>query len=301
MPSARDWAAWRLARARRRADAGQTSPVAGERYSVTAVETYLQCPFQYFAGRVLGLKEEADDEPGLPARDAGLLLHDVLHDCFQEWRRLGHVADTSRGPARGARRVRGRGRARAAVRCLPADRAVERVRLFGSAVATGRAREDAACRRPSCSATSCVARLEHPIDQHVVLPAADGTRTVHLRGRIDRVDWTSDGRVRVIDYKTGRRPTQALQPGVYAHAVVQQERASGREVGIAPSGFVAFREDVPWVQARRRREGRGRAGAGLRGGGRTHRVRRVPGQAAQPVPLPVLRLRQRLPEGLRRR
>jgi CRISPR/Cas system-associated exonuclease Cas4 (RecB family) len=55
--------------------------------------------------------------------------------------------------------------------------------------------------------------------------------------------------VRVIDYKTGRRPAQALQPGVYAHAVVQQERASGRQAGIAPSGFVAFREDVPWVQA----------------------------------------------------
>ena len=114
--------------------------------------------------------------------------------------------------------------------------------------------------------------LEHPIDQHVTLPAADGTRTVHLRGRIDRVDWTGDGRARVIDYKTGRRPTQALQPGVYAHAVVQQERASGRHVGIAPSGFVAFREDVPWVQAARR-SGRAPTSTAprLRGGRRSHR------------------------------
>ena len=32
----------------------------------------------------------------MPARDAGLLLHDVLHDCFQAWRDRGHVADTSR-------------------------------------------------------------------------------------------------------------------------------------------------------------------------------------------------------------
>jgi CRISPR/Cas system-associated exonuclease Cas4 (RecB family) len=243
---ARDWAAWRLARPAR-ATAGQTSPVAGARYSVTAVETYLHCPFQYFAGRVLGLKEEADDEPGLPARDAGLLLHDVLHDCFVQWRRLGHVgvrpADLPE-----ARAVFAEVAERALRALPPADRAIERVRLFGSAVATGVLEK---MLRVEVELFGDVARrtLEHPIDQHVTLPAAEGTRTVHLRGRIDRVDWTTDGRIRVVDYKTGRRPSQALQPGVYAHAVVQQERASGREVGIAPSGFVAFREDVPWVQA----------------------------------------------------
>jgi ATP-dependent helicase/DNAse subunit B len=70
-----------------------------------------------------------------------------------------------------------------------------------------------------------------------------------VRGRVDRVDFTTDGRVRVVDYKTGRKPSQALQPGVYAHAIVQQERRQGRELGIAPSGFIAFREDTPWVQA----------------------------------------------------
>ena len=128
------------------------------------------------------------------------------------------------------------------------------MRLFGSAVATGVLEK---MLRVEAELFGNVARraLEHPIDQHVTLPAAEGTRTVHLRGRIDRVDWTADGQVRVIDYKTGRRPTQALQPGVYAHAVVQQERSAGRDVGIAPSGFVAFREDVPWVQAVADRKG----------------------------------------------
>ena len=43
----------------------------------------------------------------------------------------------------------------------------------------------------------------------VTLPAAEGTRTVHLRGRIDRVDWTTDGRVRVVDYKTGAQVATA--------------------------------------------------------------------------------------------
>jgi ATP-dependent helicase/nuclease subunit B len=249
---ARDWAAWRLARPVR-VEAGQVAPLAGERYSVTAVETYLQCPFQYFAGRVLGLKEEADDEPGLPARDAGLLLHDVLHDCYQEWRRLGHVAVRAEDLPE-ARRVFGAVAERALQSLPAADRAVERVRLFGSAVATGVIEK---MLRVEAELFGDVVRraLEHPLDQHVVLPAADGTRTVHLRGRIDRVDWTADGRARVIDYKSGRRPTQALQPGVYAHAVVQQERDLGRDVGIAPSGFVAFREDVPWVQSLADRQG----------------------------------------------
>jgi CRISPR/Cas system-associated exonuclease Cas4 (RecB family) len=243
---ARDWARWRLSLPPRN-DWGQTSPTPGERYSVTAVETYLQCPYQYFAGRVLGLKEEVDDEPGMPARDAGLLLHDVLHDCFQAWHDRGHVAIRAHDLPE-ARAVFAAVAERALRALPPADRAVERVRLFGSAVATGVLEKMLRVEAEHFGdATS--RRLEHPIDQHVTLPAADGTRTVHLRGRIDRVDWTSDGRIRVIDYKTGRRPTQALQPGVYAHAVVQQEKASHRQVGIAASGFVAFREDVPWVQA----------------------------------------------------
>ena len=244
--NAQDWASWRLSRPIRNA-AGQTSPAPGERYSVTAVETYLQCPFQYFAGRVLGLKEEADDEPGMPARDAGLLLHEVLHDCFQAWQDRGHL-EIRPGDLPEAREVFA-AVAERALRALPAaDRAVERVRLFGSAVATG-VLEKMLRVEAELFGDVLRRRLEHPIDQRVVLPAAEGTRTVHLRGRIDRVDWTRDGRVRVIDYKTGRRPALAVQPGVYAHAVVQQEHASGRQVGIAPSGFVAFREDVPWVQA----------------------------------------------------
>jgi CRISPR/Cas system-associated exonuclease Cas4 (RecB family) len=243
---AQDWATWRLARPAR-AEGGHTAARVGDRYSVTAVETYLQCPFQYFAGRVLGLKEEADDEPGLPARDAGVLLHDVLHDCFQQWRRLGHT--TIRPEDLTEARVVFADVAERALQSLPpADRAVERVRLLGSAVATGVLEK---MLRVEVELFGDVVRreLEHPIDQHVLLPSGDGPRPVHLRGRIDRVDWTDDGRVRVVDYKTGRRPTQALQPGVYAHAVMQQEKAAGREVGIAPSGFVAFREDVPWVQA----------------------------------------------------
>lgn len=243
---AREWAAWRLSRAPQ-VEPGRTAGVTGQRHAVTAVETYLQCPFQYFAARVLGLEEEADDEPGLPAREAGVLLHDVLHDCFDEWRRLGRTAIRPEDLAE-ARAVFTAVAERALQQLPASDRATERVRLLGSAVATGVIEK--MLRTEAESFGDAVRRaLEHPIDRRVPLPSGEGTREIHLRGRVDRVDWTMDGRIRVIDYKTGRRPTQPLQPGVYAHAVVQQEADAGRTVGIAPSGFVAFREDVPWVQS----------------------------------------------------
>jgi hypothetical protein len=244
--AARDWAGWRLSRPVRDG-VGRTAPAAGERYSVTAVETYLQCPFQYFAGKVLGLQEEIDDEPGLPARDAGLLLHQILHDAYLAWAQEGRVGIRTDDLPH-AREVFARVTERALTSLSPADRVVERVRLFGSAVSTG-VLEKALRTEVEQFGDVAARRLEHDIDADVLLPVGDGTRTVHLRGRIDRVDVTTSGDVRVIDYKSGRRPAQSLQPGVYALAVQQQEQAAGRRVDIAASGYVAFREDVPWVAA----------------------------------------------------
>ncbi|HTV03416.1 MAG TPA: PD-(D/E)XK nuclease family protein [Luteitalea sp.] len=241
---ARDWAAWRLARPEP-TEPGQVAASSGGRYAVTAVETYLQCPFQYFASRVLGLREDAEEVTGLPARDAGLLLHDVLHDGFAAWHALGHTAITLEDLPR-AREVFDEV-ARRWLRALPAaDRAVEASRLFGSAVATGAIEKVLRLEVELFGDTSRRA-LEHDIDGTFELPGPDGARAVRLRGRIDRVDWTRDGRIRVIDYKSGRRPTQPLQPGVYAHAIVQDEQRRGRAAEIGASGFIAFREPTPWV------------------------------------------------------
>ena len=48
-------------------------------YSVTELETYAKCPFQYFANKVLdlGSKDEEDAE-GLSSREKGELVHEVL-------------------------------------------------------------------------------------------------------------------------------------------------------------------------------------------------------------------------------
>jgi CRISPR/Cas system-associated exonuclease Cas4 (RecB family) len=243
--AAREWAAWRVQRPSP-AEPGQVSPSPGDRYSVTAVETYLQCPFQYFASRALGLREDAEEVNGLPARDAGLLLHDVLHDGFAAWHALGRttigVEDLPH-----AREVFGAVARRWLAGLPAADRAVEASRLFGSAVATG-AIEKVLRLEVELFGDTTRRALEHDLDGTFDLPAADdGVRAVRLRGRVDRVDWTTGGGVRVIDYKSGRRPTQPLQPGVYAHAIVQEEQRRGRAATIGPSGFIAFREPTPWV------------------------------------------------------
>ena len=54
-----------------------------EPYSVTALETYAKCPFQYFVGNVLklGVKDE-EEEDELSSLERGKLLHKVLFTFF---------------------------------------------------------------------------------------------------------------------------------------------------------------------------------------------------------------------------
>ena len=57
-------------------------------YSVTDLETYANCPFQYYVDKVLGYRveeEEEEDEPS--ALEKGALIHDVLFHFFNNRRK----------------------------------------------------------------------------------------------------------------------------------------------------------------------------------------------------------------------
>jgi hypothetical protein len=54
----------------------------------------LQCPFKYFADRVLRLEEEREDEPGLTPQERGLILHEILQEFFAGWRASGRGSIT---------------------------------------------------------------------------------------------------------------------------------------------------------------------------------------------------------------
>ena len=70
----------------------------GWTYSVTELETYAKCPFQYFAGNVLKLRVAEDEEDELSSLERGSLLHRVLRTFYYNRREreeppIGRCAD----------------------------------------------------------------------------------------------------------------------------------------------------------------------------------------------------------------
>ena len=63
-------------------------------WSVSALETYLGCPFRFFAQHVLRLEEEPDDEEVMDPRRQGLFVHEVFEQFFGAWQAAGGRAIT---------------------------------------------------------------------------------------------------------------------------------------------------------------------------------------------------------------
>ena len=258
VPLAAGPAAWLALRGRRRAQAdarpaGRTGPRPPAAYAVSAVERYLSCPFQYFASAVLGLGEEPDDEVILSPRSRGRFVHDVLRAFFDRWRDGGG----------GAVDVESLPRARALAVDVaeerlaglpPRDRAVERVWLLGSAAGAGVL--DRLLMLEADRPDRVVERLlELRFDDEYRLDGAAGPRPVKLRGAADRIDLMEGGRLRVVDYKTGRAPdrARALQLPVYGRCAEQALAGRrGREWRLAEAGYVAFADPRLWAPLDRR-------------------------------------------------
>lgn len=225
--------------------AGATSVAA---HSVTAIETYLGCPFKYFASRVLGLEDERPDEPGLDPRRRGTFEHEVFERFFREWEGGGHGAIT---PALvPVARARFRALVEEMVGVLAdADRAVERIRLIGSPAMTGIGERvfRLEARRP---VPVVARRLEVDLAGTYDLPVGDRTVAVTLRGIADRVDLLGDGTLRVVDYKSGHAPEvrRALQLPVYGFCAEQRLAGEhGRAWRLGEAAYIAFGEKRPWV------------------------------------------------------
>ena len=88
-PEGSAWARFRVSRtpAADRRYRGFTAPQEPGRYSVGGLERHLECPFKYFAERVLGLEPEEEDEAVMTPRERGLLIHEVFRAFFQAWQR----------------------------------------------------------------------------------------------------------------------------------------------------------------------------------------------------------------------
>ena len=157
---------------------GAAGPRPPRTWSVSALETYLGCPFKFFAQHVLRLEEEPDDEEVMDPRRQGQFVHEVFETVL---RRTGRRPAT----ARSRRRI-----SRARARCSPtssiarssgcpkARPALERTRLLGSPAAAGLG--EAVFRMEAERPVPVVERLlEHKLDGPFTIADRVGSAHVH--------------------------------------------------------------------------------------------------------------------------
>jgi RecB family exonuclease len=243
-PDAREWARMRQARSPRDAVAfhGELSPPARRAWSVSALETYLGCPFKFFAQHLLRLEEEPDDEEVMDPRQQGQFVHEVFEEFFRTWQARGGGAVT---PANleDASALFTAEVDRLLARLPAAEAGLERTRLLGSPAAAGLG--DAVLRMEAERPIAVVERLlEHRLNGEFTIETADGARVVALKGKADRVDLLADGTFRLIDYKLGWPPqrARALQLPIYSLCAEQElARTRGRRWTVGEAVYLAFK------------------------------------------------------------
>jgi ATP-dependent helicase/DNAse subunit B len=207
---------------------GEAGPWVFPRVSVSRIDRYLKCPFQFFASEVLKLEEEPDDEDAPPPLERGRFLHALFEGFFREWQRRGHGAIGANEVPEARQLLLEL--SEAALATLPeAEAGLERARLYGSAAGAGII--DRVLSMEAERPGSIDRRLiEYELDDAFVFRRANGeTRMVPLRAKIDRVDLLAGGGFRVIDYKSKNVPDlkRTIQLQVYTSAVAQQLHKSG--------------------------------------------------------------------------
>jgi len=221
---------------------GRVGSLDARTWSVSALETYLGCPFKFFAQHILRLAEEPDDEEVMDPRRQGELLHDVFEAFFAEWQAAGRGAITP-GNLQEARAVFTAVVDRVLAHLRDAEGGLERTRLLGSSAAAGLG--EAVLRMEAERPVPVVERLlELRIDGTFSMATASGPRTVAVRGRADRLDLLADGTFRLIDYKLGWPPDRghALQLPIYglcAEQALTKER--GRPWTLGEAAYLAFK------------------------------------------------------------
>ncbi len=200
--------------------AGEAGPWVLPRVSVSRLERYLRCPFQFYVANVLQVDEEPEDENTRSPLARGRFLHQLFETFFHEWQARGHGRITAASMAEA--------RALFVEVCepglgslAPPEAGLERARLFGSAVGSGIA--DRVFAMEAERGVEIRERLmEYELDDEFAFTGSDGaSRRVRLRAKIDRVDLLADGTFRLIDYKTKYVPDRrvALQLPIYSLGV----------------------------------------------------------------------------------
>lgn len=198
------------------------------RIAATAIESFLQCPFQFFARYTLGLSEP-EKLPG--ERLDPMLLGTLAHETLKEWhQRGGDIADITE--EMWDRQVRRAGVPETHQALLAREAMKRNLRLYA----------ENARLQPG---------WQMEIERRLELELAG----VRIHGRADRVDSAPDGRCCVYDFKyssasAARQRTAreeeglAVQGGLYAEAL--------RQEGFRPEAIqvVSLKNEIRWEGAK---------------------------------------------------
>jgi RecB family exonuclease len=241
---AREWAVFRAERSSGRLPAyhGAAGPQPPAALSVSAIETYLTCPFKYFAQYVMRLDEEREDEEVMDPRRQGRFVHTVFETFFATWQQAGHRGITMDNLE--AARELFASVAEEQLKTLPeAEAALERTRLLGSPVAAGLG--EVVFRMEAERPVDVVERLlEYKLQGDFEFAGPRGPRRIALRGVADRLDLLEDGSFRLIDYKLSSAPSKnrALQLPIYGLSAEQRLRNHrGRQWTLGEAAYISFR------------------------------------------------------------
>lgn len=221
---------------------GEAGPWVLPRVSVSRLERYLKCPFQFYVANVLQVDEEPEDETTRSPLERGRFLHELFETFFHEWQGRGRGRITA-ADMTAARALFAEICEPALASLSPAEAGLERARLFGSAVGSGIA--DRVFAMEAERGIDIRERLmEYELDGEFAFTGEDGaSRRVRLRAKIDRVDVLGDGTFRVIDYKTKYVPDRriALQLPIYSAGVRTRLAAErGVELRASEAMYLSF-------------------------------------------------------------
>ena len=222
--------------------AGEAGPWVLPRVSVSRLERYLKCPFQFYVANVLQVDEEPEDENVRSPLERGRFLHELFETFFHEWQGRGRGRITAATMTE-ARELFVEVCEPALASLSPAEAGLERARLFGSAVGSGIA--DRVFAMEAERGVEIRERLmEYELDGEFAFTGEDGaSRLVRLRAKIDRVDVLADGTFRLIDYKTKYVPDRriALQLPIYSAGVRTRLSAErGRDITASEAMYLSF-------------------------------------------------------------
>ncbi|MFA6363493.1 PD-(D/E)XK nuclease family protein [Methanoregula sp.] len=231
-------------------------------YSPTTLETYAVCPFRFFLEKILGLSLLPDVETSLSASDRGTAVHAVLSTFYRRWKEQGHTKVLPAELVDAAVLMTEIATAELAKNPFesPLWNAVKIQMLGGAGAGPGifaqfLTREAAESSSPLSPSHFELAFGMKPrgaddpasVAEPVELAGREGTETIRIKGRIDRIDETPEGIFSISDYKTGsqlagvKEVTEgtALQLPLY---LLAYEKISGK-TGVA-AGYYRIRREV---------------------------------------------------------